>query len=1004
MKIKLSRTTLLAFFLTASFLNGSAQENSAFMQPGLDYRLAGDLFRNKNFGSARQLYQEISGNVHGEDLDMASTALFREAISAAELENGDAEVSIERFVEENAENALVNDASLYLGKIYFRDKKFKDAVKLFQEVDISVLGKAEKEELYFMMGYSGLKSGDPAKAMIYFQRISSQNAEYYLQAKYLMAHIDYIQGNYESALAAFEELKTDRRYQKVVPLYELQIYHKLGNDEKIMAIGPALVESPGSASKAEVARITGIAFFNTGDYLNAAYYLDIFEKTYRKSLTREDNYLLGFVNYRSGNYKNAISYFQQVIRQEDALSQNAGYYLGVCYNETGQKKYAGNAFLVAYKNGTDTALAEEALFNYIKTGLESPFNPYNESITLLEDYLLKHPGSARADEGYGYLSSLYLTTRNYKQALASMESVSMKDARLLEAYQKILFCRAAELLSVNDLDGALSLYTKASQIKSDESVKAGSLYWMGEIYYRQADYTSAIRYYKEFLNSGKAESLAYYGNAFYNLGYAYFSCGEYSEAIPQFTRFLESSRARDPKLASDAYLRLGDVCFITRQYDKAVTYYDKAISLKEASTDYALYQKALSSGAKGDFTRKTEVLKVLINNYPGSTYYDDGLYEMALAYILLNQENQALTWLDKLEKSGTSSLKATQASLRKGFIYFNRNDYDKAVSSFKTVIERYPGTQEAQEALAGLKNIYIETGEADQYYAYSRGLSFAENNVNEEDSIYYEAAEKQYMQGKCDLAVNSFKKYQDNFPAGAFIANAYYYQAECYLKSGNVKSALEGFKKAAGQPLSPFTEPALARATEMEFDAGNYPAALPLFGQLEMVAADHQNVIASLTGQMRCYYRTGDIASAALAARKLISMGDAPADLTGEIHFILGMDFFAKDDLAQAEYELGITGKLYGTEPGAEASYNLAYISFLEGRLAESEERVYSLAENYAAFDYWVAKGFILLSDIFMKNGDEFQARQTLESVIGNYDGPELGDLARQKLNSIGNE
>jgi len=141
-----------------------------------------------------------------------------------------------------------------------------------------------------------------------------------------------------------------------------------------------------------------------------------------------------------------------------------------------------------------------------------------------------------------------------------------------------------------------------------------------------------------------------------------------------------------------------------------------------------------------------------------------------------------------------------------------------------------------------------------------------------------------------------------------------------------------------------------------------------------------------------------------MAAQKLLASGKASAELTNEIHFILGQSYLAQDDLTQAEYEFTISAKLSGTETGAEASYNLAAIAFRTDRLVEAEERVYALAENFAAYDYWVAKGFILLSDIFLKNGNEFQARQTLESIIENYKGPELGEVAREKLNALGNE
>ena len=1004
MLLKTYRSLLTAFIAACSVINGLAQENSAFVQPGSDYRLADDMFRSKNTGAARQLYHQISSDLTIDDPEITTGAEFREAVSAAVLDNGDAPARIEDFIEKYPENAYAGEANLYLGKIYFRDNKYKDAMKAFQRVEIPGLGKSAREELYFMMGYCQLKTGDVSSAKAYFQRVNNQKSDYYTQSKYFLAHIDYTQGNYQQALKGFEEIENDRRYQKLVPLYKIQIYNYLGDNEKIMAMGPALIDDAGNNNKAEVARITGNAFYNTGDFENAARYLAIFEQTNRKSLSREDNYLLGFVDFKAGKYQDAIANFQKAVKQNDELSQIASYFLGVCYNETDQKKYAANAFLAAYKNGIDKELAEESLFNYIKISLESPSNPYNESITLLENYLKEHPGTKRSDEGYDYLSRLYLSSRNYKQALQSMESISNKNQQMQAAYQKVLFYRAAELFNSMDPDGAMELYEKASKITSDELVRAESLYWMGEIFYNKGNYWAAIKYYKDFLNSKQAKKSSLYPVAMYSLGYTYFNREEYTEAISQFGKFLEASASSDPKMISDTYLRLGDTYFISKLYDKAIANYDKVILAKEANMDYALYYKALAEGAKGDFNKKADILKILISNYPKSGYIDDAFYETALAYVLLNQENQALVYFDKLIQGFPASGKAIQSALRKGFIYFNRNDYDQAIASFKNVIEKYPGTQESQEALAALKNIYVETGDVDKYYSYAKGLNFAVVNASEEDSLNYEVAEKYYLQGRCEQAVASFTKYLESFPEGAFAVNATFYQSDCYLKSNQVSIALEGFKKVAEKPRSRFTEPALATASGIEYSTGNYVAALPLFEQLEIVAEDPDNTTAAITGQMRCHFRAGNYNAAIMAAQKLLGTGKTSSDLTNEIHYTLGKSYLAQNDLTLAESEFMLTSKLKGTEKGAEAAYYLAEIAFLTDRTAEAENRVYELSENFAAQDYWVAKGFILLSDIFIKNGNEFQARETLKSIIENYQGPELGEIAKQKLNALGTE
>jgi len=1004
MSFKPIRISILIFLSASLYFPGISQENAAFQQPELDSRLADDMFLKKNFGDARQLYHEIATNSKVDNPEIITNAVFFEAISAAELTNYDAQVKIEEFVTTYPENARAGEANLYLGKIYFWDNKYRDAIKSLQHVKISSLNKADREELYFMIGYAQLKTGDANTAKAYFQRISNDKSPFYSQSKYYLAHIDYTQNNYAKALKTFEELENDRRYEKIIPLYKIQIYHYQGDYDKIMAIGPGLVESVSSTNKPEVARITGNAFFNAGDFENASLYLGIYEQTNRRSLSREDHYLLGFVNFKSGDYNNAIDNFQKAIRQDDALSQNASYYLGICYNKTDQVKYAGNAFLSAYKIGIDKELAEESLFNYVKIGLESPFNPYNESISLLETYLEENQDSPRLDEGFGYLSQLYLSSRNYKQALASIESVENKNNKLKEAYQKILFYRAAELFNMQDLDGSLGLYSKAAELAFDETIRAESLYWIGEIFYMQKNYWAALKYYKDFLGSNQAKKTTFYADAYYNLGYTYFNRKEYPEAIVQFTKFMEAEMGSDPILVSDAYLRLGDAHFITKQYDKAVYNYDKVIVAKKASVDYALYHKALSEGAKGDFFRKIDVLKVLINNYPNSSYRDDAYYETALAYILVNQEEQALAYFDKLVQNYPNSGKALQASLRKGFIYFNRNNYSQAITSFKNVIEKFPGTQESREALAALKNIYYDSGDMDQYYTYAKSLSFTEINATEEDSLNYEVAENFYMQGSCLQAINSFQKYLDSFPDGAFIANAYYYQAECYLKSNQLDEALASFKKVAERPRSRFTESALATASSMEYSVGNYEDALPLFEQLEVIAEDPDNITASLSGQMRCHYSAKNYPPTITASQKLLSSERASTDLTNEIHFTLGQCYLAQDDLTQAEYEFSFSATLNGTENGAVATYNLAEIAFRTGRLLEAEELIYTLSEKFTAYDYWVAKGFILLSDIFLKNGNDFQARQTLESVIENYTGPELGEIAREKLKALANE
>jgi len=58
--------------------------------------------------------------------------------------------------------------------------------------------------------------------------------------------------------------------------------------------------------------------------------------------------------------------------------------------------------------------------------------------------------------------------------------------------------------------------------------------------------------------------------------------------------------------------------------------------------------------------------------------------------------------------------------------------------------------------------------------------------------------------------------------------------------------------------------------------------------------------------------------------------------------------------------------------------------------------------DDYGSYEYWVIKYFILIGYNYHKLNDNFQAKATLESIIGNYQGnEELVKEAQAKLDEI---
>jgi hypothetical protein len=62
---------------------------------------------------------------------------------------------------------------------------------------------------------------------------------------------------------------------------------------------------------------------------------------------------------------------------------------------------------------------------------------------------------------------------------------------------------------------------------------------------------------------------------------------------------------------------------------------------------------------------------------------------------------------------------------------------------------------------------------------------------------------------------------------------------------------------------------------------------------------------------------------------------------------------------------------------------------------------VFEVINQVPSYDYWIAKSFILLADIYVVNGNTVQAKATLQSIIDNYEGSDLVTIAHEKLNAI---
>ena len=991
-------TAMLLLLMTLSIFG---QQTAVYQDPGARFRTGLELFENEKYGAAQKAFTEVIAWVHDRNSALRISARYYDAACAYELNNADAEYKLTAFIEEHPESASAQLAYFQLGKLQFRQANYVNALKSFGEVDLGSLSQSEKLELYFKKGFCYYKKKEYNRAKTEFNKLLGKESIYADEAIFYYAHIAYIERNYDKALEYFNKIEHIRSYSKLIPYYTAHIYHQKGENEKVIADATPLYSSGSNKNKDELALIIGDAHYQLGQYQEALPYLEVYGRTSKRSMNRESSYEVAYTYYQTGNYNDAINYFQQVTDKNDALAQNAYYHLGYSYLQTGQKKFASNAFSKASEYDYDRQVAEDALFNFAKLSMEVSQDPYNSAIENLEAYIQEYPNSPRVTEAYKYLSDLYLSTNNYREALSSIRQITNKNEELKLAYQKILFYRGVELFNQKEYSTAIELFKEAQRYDLDEMIDLESNHWIAEAFYRLGNYWGAIKYSKAFLSDTGARESELYPVTLYNLGYTYFKREDYGNAITYWGQLLNNRRNANPKIVNDALIRSGDAYLIRKDYSQAIRYYEGAIRMNELDTDYALSQKATAEGAQGQFQQKIKTLNTLINQYPSSRLTDDAKYEVAMTFLILNNNTQALTYFSKVIQEHPRSSYAVKSMLKSGLVYYDLNQYEQSIKTFKKVISKYPGTAESREALASLRNVYVDMNRVEEYYSYANNLGFANVSQTEQDSLTYIAAENIYMENRCPDAVVAFGSYINKFPRGYFAPNANYYMAECLLRSGDTLQAMEAYNRVLDLPDSRFTEEALLKASAMSYRIGKFENAFNQYLKLEELASDKNRLLTALIGQMQSSYLSGKYEQAVLAAQKVLQTETVSSESIIDAHFIMAKSYFALDKLNEAQREFSITEKLSNNITGAESKYQLAYLAFLMDKNIEAENLVFELVDKYAAYDYWIAKAFILLAEIYYNTGNVFQAKQTLQSVIDNYKGPELGEIAEQKLQAI---
>ena len=675
------RTVILLFalFLTVPSASLHAQKKNGWQQRENSYQQAQDLFAKEKYAAAQHLFDLLATQRRGLAAQTADDAAYYAAVCSNKLGNDDAEYRLLQFLKQYPMSLHTNMAYVQLGNFHYRRSKYPEALQYYNKVDKHDIEYGYRSEYEFKTAYCLFVGEEFKKAKPLFAELIDGKSKYRNPARYYYAHIQYMDGEYEQALNNFQSLKKDKNFARLVPSYEARLYFYLGRYDELLQMADALIEDPELYRRDEIAQMVAEVHYNRGHYGEALpYYHTAMQLSPQpqadanaKVCTPQDNYYqMGYCYYMTQQYDSAETYLLKKTVCEDSIAQNALYTLGDIYLKQGNKDAARSVFLQASRMDYNKSIKEDALFNYAKLSCELNKNPYNESIRSFQDYMKTYPNTSHKKEIQEIMASLYLTTRNYKDALTLIEGIDDRSVALNRAYQNIVLNRGIEIFNTGNEEEAAGYFKKAAQLNVDPRVTADANYLWAEALYRQGKYESAGRTMDKFLLSNHAKQSSYYAQGLYTQGYLSMQAKQYDHAAEYFQQFLKAGSQASAHQRMDAENRLGDCCFIRSRFEDAIGHYDKVIGGKDKDADYATYQKALAYGALGNVSQKLNNLNYIFERYAGSSYSSKAQLEIAKTYLACDNNEMALLYYNNFVRDYPNSAYVKEALLDMGIIYY----------------------------------------------------------------------------------------------------------------------------------------------------------------------------------------------------------------------------------------------------------------------------------------------------------------------------------------------
>ena len=514
--------------------------------------------------------------------------------------------------------------------------------------------------------------------------------------------------------------------------------------------------------------------------------------TVRAEMDQAERLRLADGLYSREYYDLAISEYSELLR-ENPDHPNADairYRMGECYMGSGNLPKAEALYTFVFEKYPQSQFRFKAGFKLAELRLERGENEL--AVSALKSLLQNTPPDDMAAACLYFLGDALRKLKKPDESAQAFED-------LVNRHQSSEFVSPALIMlgglfaeKEGQLDKALGYYRRATEKPASDRLCAEAWFQLGQLQFRAGAYEQSAGAYDKLMTAYAGDERAPVARLQY--AWALHNSGRYPDALERVRTTLASSSQVGKDAAEWLYIKancerqLAQVDEATKTYDLILKDYQDAKFAKAAR-----YEKGLLLYKAGKHRETVDLLK---DFQVDPALEEDVCWLLGEAYAALNEDDSAARCYRTLLERFPESELAGEAMYRSAFLRQKNNEFVKASVIYLEMVKKYPAHKSAAKALfASAHCLNSADKHAEAVRDWTRLISEYPASPFVEESLYHSAMGRIYLKQDKE-AEESLRSLLSRFPQTAFAADAHYWLGMLLKEAGKNAEAEKELRTA----------------------------------------------------------------------------------------------------------------------------------------------------------------------------------------------------------------